>query len=1792
MSKTVDERIVDMQFDNKQFESGVKQTRESIAKLNDDLQFRGATTGIEKVQESFNRFDFSHFAGAFDNLRVHLSGIEVFSKRIIENLTDSLYSGILKIKASITSVYNMISQGGSSRAQNIEQAKFQLEGLHVAWDDIKEDINYAVKDTAYGLDSAAKAASQLVASNVQLGEEMKYSLRGISGLAAMTNSTYEDISRIFTKVAGQGRLMGDDLNSIAARGINVAAELAKVFDTTEAEIRDMVSKGKIDFKTFAKAMDDAFGQHAKDANKTYAGSLSNVKAALSRLGADIATTKFETLRDIFNELIPKIDEFKKEFKPAEEAIQNLIKTIGKLIQTLIKNTDVPKFAKKISDIIVKIADKISYLIDQFSRAIKVVKRIEQMNSFKKIQNGAEKAASAIDSFGSELEKILSFSNVEIIDNTREYNKELQAAKDIVEGVYGELNGQERINYIKDVLGLDPAIVQDYINQVYDAGKSWDEVSLKAGDNADTLNDKYVKLSDTIKNIVKTFNAVKHVIKNVITSIKNVAKVLFDSFKETFSVDLSNSFGDLPNTLINVSDKLVITEEKAAKLKPIFDTVFTTIKYVIDGLKKLADKVKEFIEWLKNNETVQKIASSIKNLFTAIINSFTAFKKHLENSETFKRITETLKPIISELGNFIGYIISGITSVIERAITAVQQLQQGRGLFDTLSEFLIGTEEKRTTFYNVIKGGFIVGFIWAIAKALYKLRLFANDGIFYLFRFLSVLSNLSRVLVTYKYYLRTSAFLNVAKGIGYVVLALVGLSYYINKNGAESVMQSVIIIAGMITGILTIMHWIGKVEGVSLGFSGLIRAAVIIRSMGLAILSIAGSIYFISSTIDKYGIGTAAESFGIIIGAMMAMVGVVIILTKMTTTLNSTIVGSGFTSVVTATPMQKAARVILAMSIAMLLISKAISSLVNTVSDNKIESTDLWVNGILPIVSLMGIMTAAIIVLTKMTKLEVGFSSLNRVARVMLAMSIAIMIVSKALASLIDTALNNETSDIWHKAVGPLLAIFAVMIIALVAISKMTTTYTQTSRSLFRMNGTKTASFQRIAGVLLAMSIAVLLISKAISSLLKTVTENNINATDLWKKGILPIIAILGTISVGLTLISALASNKSSMWTPGKLASLAIVVLGIGGAMLLISFAMTQLLNAVTKNNMSNSDLWLRMVLPIIAVLAVIFGALVGLSILVKPHQLLLISGALFLLVATLTAALIAFGVISTLFDETELLKVTGVVAIIVLLATLLGTVGLGVAPGIAAASAALLIFGAALIVVSAGAIVAGVALKVLVSAIVDTIVAIVKGLSSIVEEIPKFVDAICDAIAHLAYSVGKALISTILLFFKGLIDGIKETLGINSPSTVFESIGGYCIEGLWIGLLEGLEKIGKKVQDMFKKYIADPFCDFFGINSPSEWFSEKGEFMIDGLEEGLNNGLKDLDLSSFEGLGDDISSKLPDMGSLGSGLGLDFSEGLNNLNLDNLDLGSIDIDGFNLDQVNMDGLATSIKETAAEQIRGIDLTEYYSLDDLIEDESLYYLLKESGETQLTAAYEEWKRHSEFLTKYPTYQAWLDDIENNYSEAVVRKYREGNEEIRSRLESDFAKGYIDQSVLDGSTFKFMRSYKESLERAADQELTDQTFGNITAGIVRKMQANRKQEYANYEIPAFVTMTVQDDTGTTIEGIQKFIGTDGTINLDYDTSSVKTNMDAISSDVVNAINDQTTKMVNGFDTLKATVSTLDNNQNTRIGNINSRMDKLESAIRSMQLRLDTGALVGQLVVPLDSALGERASRKSRG
>lgn len=673
----VDERIVELRFDNKQFEQETAKSMSTLDKLKEKLSFKNASSGAEQLQKSISTINVNPLIQDIDTVETKMSALSIAGKRIIENLVDWGMTGVRKIVNTFETPINQIIQGGKTRAQNIEQAKFQLEGLGVAWSDIEEDISYGVQDTAYGLDAAAKVASQLVASQVELGDEMKHALLGISGVAAMTNSSYDDIGRIYTTVAGNGRLMGEQLLQLSSRGINAAATLGKALNKTEAEIRDMVSKGQISFQMFSDAMFTSFGEHAKSANKTFQGALSNTKAALSRLGADVAAQGFNSIRDILNDIIPKLKEFKKQMKPAEDAIIKMVDAVGKLVQSIIKAIDIEGIVNRISPVIQTAANAIADFAEAYERLF--AKDHNMDSSFDPQVEQAEELTETIDDVTEAMKRLY-----EITD------EEKRMANDIWQwGTYG--NGEERVRNLGDHYNM----VQAYVNKMIELG--WDEAKMneflaeqiKAHEDALANAEAAEKEKTRAQNIAKIIYNLRRVLVNLGKSIVNGVTVAFSGFGKALGDGkggITGILAGLSDVLADASDRLMITKSRAAKITPIFKGIGTVVKYIgkglslaFDILKKVIKAVVDFVAKAKENEKVVKFFDNVKNAISKLWDALKKVYERIRNSEAWDKFLNILKTVgeflLDKLGKAFSFIADISDDVANGAVVVFEKLSE-------------------------------------------------------------------------------------------------------------------------------------------------------------------------------------------------------------------------------------------------------------------------------------------------------------------------------------------------------------------------------------------------------------------------------------------------------------------------------------------------------------------------------------------------------------------------------------------------------------------------------------------------------------------------------------------------------------------------------------------------------------------------------------------------------------------------------------------------------------------------------------------------------------------------------------------------------------------------------------------------------------------------------------------------------------------------------------------------------------------------------------------------------------
>ena len=747
MSRTIEENVVVLKFDQEDFQSNVEKAVGVLDKLSNSIDKSSSGNSLKSINTAIKNVDFDSMSKGIDNISSKFGVLGAVGQAAISKLTQTTMD---KVGSILTSVPNKIFKGGLTRALNLQQAEYQVKALGFTWKstmksmegetkDVFTAVDRAVTGTAYSLDQAAMTASQILASNPSLSlEDLEMHLKRISGVAAMTGREYSEIGYIFAQVSGQGRLMGDQLMQLSYKGLNVAADIAKYLNSnkeafdkviskesvsrlqklgiqskvTEGQIRELVSDGVIDFETFSAAtehyMSSAFG-----ANELYTGSLANLNAALARLGEKIETNKIENLTKIFNALRPLINTISERLNPVINLINKASDAItGKLVKAI-------NWVNKALGGVVDNGkvDKVSKIIENVS------------NKTKKSSDTIEKAASKL----------------------RLTQKEYDAVWDIWNyGTYG--TGEKRKKSLED-LGMSYKNVQDYINEFYRVGFDKSKVDYEIIDNTKKKNKELKKEGQNLK---KTNTAAHTSLKTLeflngeltpmqkllhgISSALIVVRNGFDSFKivtKSFFTILKTIgqklFGSLANKILLLGDYLVLTsfrfkdfiKEFSTKAIDKFDStilpgMISGLRSFIGWIQKASDSV---VNFFKTNTKLKEAANGFQNifsgLFTIIKNIFGNIKGLLNSIKTedrfsdFREKASGLVDILKKLGTgVLDTVVDGIVALGDaiqnaskgNALTAIVQLLTK--LFDgikNLGSSVSGAKGSISTFNSLITG---------------------------------------------------------------------------------------------------------------------------------------------------------------------------------------------------------------------------------------------------------------------------------------------------------------------------------------------------------------------------------------------------------------------------------------------------------------------------------------------------------------------------------------------------------------------------------------------------------------------------------------------------------------------------------------------------------------------------------------------------------------------------------------------------------------------------------------------------------------------------------------------------------------------------------------------------------------------------------------------------------------------------------------------------------------------------------------------------------------------------------
>ena len=324
MSTTVDERVVEMRFDNKQFEQNIQTSLSSLDKLKKSLNLEGAAKGLETVNDAANKCsgNMSPLSNAVETVRVRFSALEVMAITALQNITNSalaagknlvsaftidpIKTGFEEYETQINAVQTILANT-SSKGTTLDQVNNALD-----------ELNHYADMTIYNFTEMTRNIGTFTAAGVDLDTSVA-AIKGIANLAAVSGSNSQQASTAMYQLSqalAAGTVKLQDWNSVVNAGMggqvfqDALKETAKVHGIAidemikdEGSFRETLSKGWLTSDILTETLAKFTGDLNEDQLRTMGYTDDQIKSIME-MGktANDAATKVKTFTLLFDTL--------------------------------------------------------------------------------------------------------------------------------------------------------------------------------------------------------------------------------------------------------------------------------------------------------------------------------------------------------------------------------------------------------------------------------------------------------------------------------------------------------------------------------------------------------------------------------------------------------------------------------------------------------------------------------------------------------------------------------------------------------------------------------------------------------------------------------------------------------------------------------------------------------------------------------------------------------------------------------------------------------------------------------------------------------------------------------------------------------------------------------------------------------------------------------------------------------------------------------------------------------------------------------------------------------------------------------------------------------------------------------------------------------------------------------------------------------------------------------------------------------------------------------------------------
>lgn len=846
MGKEVDSRVVQMQFDNAQFERETKRSMSTIERLKSALNFDESSKSLDGLTKAARSLDLTPVSDGINEIHMRFKALDVVAATVISNITsqamglgkaltnaltiDPVKSGLQEYETQINAIQTILSNT-ESKGTTIDQVNAALD-----------ELNHYADMTIYNFTEMTKNIGTFTAAGVDLDTSVQ-AIKGIANLAAVSGSTSQQASNAMYQLSqalAAGRVTLMDWNSVVNAGMGgevfqeALKETARVdgiavdqMIAKHGSFRESLQEGWITSQVLLDTLAKFTGDLGKE-QLLAAGYTEEQADAIVKMGqnANDAATKVKTFTQLIDTLKEALQsgwtqsweyifgdfEQAKEFwTEISDIFSNVINESANARNELLKEGLTSGWSQLLDNGITDSAEMIQNVLANIGQEAGVVteKQIEAAGGFEKsLKSGwltADMVKSGLNEVIDQAQKLLDMSDSQL--KAQGYSRD--SVKELLES-YTNLNEEIKNGTV----------------------------------NLDELVSKMSKPSGR-DNLVQS-------VRNVISAVGSMINPVKSAFNDIFPSVTSDQIYSFTERIQSFTHSLQLSVGTASKVKRVFKGVFSVFKIGANAVETL------FQAFAKVAKTVSPVGSSLLDLAAGIGDFLVSVESSIESSGIFQGILDSMQWVCEKASYGIDKVSGAIESLSSKTQIVINPVESLVGILKSFVNFIapgleyFGTTVSEslgefgksayeafnsfdpTNLYNFMNAGMGLGILNAIRNFINSGKDILEGASGVVDSVKGMLSSLGEVINAWKTNKNAETLMTIAKSIGILAASLTVLSLIKPERLAGSLGAITVLFAELVAGLsvlngLTVKKQF-KVAGIS--------AALVAISTGVLVLSAA------------------------------------------------------------------------------------------------------------------------------------------------------------------------------------------------------------------------------------------------------------------------------------------------------------------------------------------------------------------------------------------------------------------------------------------------------------------------------------------------------------------------------------------------------------------------------------------------------------------------------------------------------------------------------------------------------------------------------------------------------------------------------------------------------------------------------------------------------------------------------------------------------------------------------------------------------------------------------------------